>query len=75
MSNLEKHTKDHEDLGCTRMDRALGFAKMPPGYALMLDHDEAFYYGLGSDGVQSDVCWDKWAIYRWAKLRSIQNNR
>ncbi len=66
--NLEVNVKEHEALGAQRTK--LGFVKMPPGYALMLDHDEMYYYWLRHDGVQSDIHWDCWWIYHSAKLNS-----
>lgn len=65
--SLDKHVKEHVDLGCSDRSTALGFAKMPEGYALMLDHDEAYFYWLRHDGVQSDIHWDRWAILKSAK--------
>jgi|UniRef100_A0A6H1ZB33 hypothetical protein len=65
---LQKHIEDHVSLGCSERSKTLGFQKMPEGYALMLDHDEAFFYWLRADGVHSDINWDPWSIYRSARM-------
>ena len=63
---LAEHIADHERLGCTNKSDSLGIQKMPPGYALMLDADNMYFYWLRHDGKESDISWDKWAIYHWA---------
>lgn len=64
---LAAHVREHVDSGCHRMDHALGIQKMPEGYALMLNADESHFYWLRYDGMESCICWDKWAVYRGAK--------
>jgi hypothetical protein len=65
--SLADHIADHESHGCRRVDRSLGFARMPEGYALMLDADGTYFYWLSEDGRESAEHWSKWAIWRWAK--------
>lgn len=64
---LAEHIADHVSCGCTDMSRSLGAQKMPDGYALMLNPDRSHFYGLKHDGTETDIHWNKWAIYRWAK--------
>jgi hypothetical protein len=63
---LDAEISHHTRLGCRRMD--LGFQEMPPGYALMLDADELYFYWLRYDGLESSQHWNKWAVYRGAKM-------
>lgn len=56
----------HVRSGCRLMD--LGIHKMPFGYALMLDADELYFYWLRYDGLESSQHWNKWAIFRGAKM-------
>ena len=67
-SQLSHFVAIDEDLGCERVDYSLGIHPMPDGYALMLDADRIYYYWMRSDGVQSVIHWDKWAVWRWAKM-------
>lgn len=64
---LDVAVADHVRSGAQRMDEALGIQKMPFGYALMLDHDEIYFYWLRYDGRQGPEHWNKWAAYRMAK--------
>lgn len=64
---LNSHVLDHVDLGCHEMNQSLGIQTMPEGYALMLNSDKTHFYWLRYDGVESCICWDKWAVYRGAK--------
>jgi hypothetical protein len=50
----------------TMTERSLGIVKMPPGYKLMIDSDEVYYYWLRDDGAESCIHWNKWAVYRGA---------
>lgn len=68
---LAEHVKEHEALGGRRVDRALGIQKMPDGYALMLDHDEMYFYWLRDDGAASPIHWDKWLI----RCGAVQNSK
>lgn len=67
---LEQHVKEQTAMRCRNFSDRLGKARMPEGYAIMLDHDETFFYWLRHDGAQSDVHWNKWAVYRAAKADS-----
>lgn len=64
--SLEKHIADHVECGCRYSNGSLGIQDMPPGYALMLDADELYYYWLRADGVTSDIHWSQWAIRKGA---------
>ena len=46
----------------------LGIQQMPEGYRLMLNRDRTHYYWLRNDGAEGPICWDKWWVYRGAKL-------
>ena len=59
--------KSHIELGCSNMGNSLGIQKMPRGYALMLNRDQTHFYWLRHDGKESQICWDKWAVYRGAQ--------
>jgi hypothetical protein len=58
----------HTRSDCRRVDDSLGIQKMPFGYALMLDADEMYFYWLRYDGLESSQHWNKWAIFRGAKM-------
>ena len=65
--------EDHESLGCTCMDHALGIQRMPAGYHLMLDGDGMYFYWLReADGAESVIHWDKWAVWRGARADAEQ---
>lgn len=64
---LYAHIKDHESVGSYHVGDSLGFCNMPEGYALMLNPDRTHYYWLRWDGMESAICWDRWAVYRGAK--------
>lgn len=66
------HVADHVKIGCIDKTDSLGICNMPDGYALMLDADHMYFYWLRHDGVESVVCWDKWAVYRGAKKDSME---
>lgn len=68
MENLNFHINDHESFGSTDRSKSLGIQNMPEGYALMLNPDFTHFYWLRKDGVNSVICWDKWAVYRGAKF-------
>lgn len=65
-NDLASAVAEAEALGCLRCDRSLGIRKMPDGYALMLNPDYSHFFLLRSDGAESAIHWNKWAIYRWA---------
>jgi hypothetical protein len=48
------------------VSNSLGIKKMPEGYTLMLNNDQTHYYWSKDDRVESDIHWDKWAIWRGA---------
>lgn len=57
-------------LGGRRVDDALGAVKMPYGYALIIDGDEHYYNWLDYRGQEGPQHWDRWAVYRMAKLNA-----
>jgi hypothetical protein len=55
------------------VSNSLGIKKMPGGYALMLNNDQTHYYWLRlGDELESDIHWDKWAVWRGAVEHSKQ---
>jgi hypothetical protein len=66
---LEATVKDFENFGCTRVDRMLGFGKMPEGYALMLDSDDMYFFWVNDRGEDGPTTWDKWQARRMAIAR------
>jgi hypothetical protein len=64
--DLADHINDHESVGCSDVSGSLGIVQMPAGYALMLDADRMYHYWLRSDGAESVIHWNKWAVYRGA---------
>lgn len=55
--------------GCRDVSGSLGFVRMPEPWALMLDADQMFYFGFNKDtGVEMGSTWNKWSVYRSAKL-------
>lgn len=58
-----EHWIDHTD--------RLGFVKMPNGYKLyqLMDSGHFFWY-REEDEQESSIHWDKWSIYKSAKLYS-----
>lgn len=71
-ASLAEAIDDFVSIGCTHAPNALGFAKMPEGFALMIDSDGMYYFYVSVDG-ESCNHWDKWAVYRWAKSRAAAN--
>lgn len=64
---LEDHVRFA--VSCGSIDRGVrlnGKAFMPDGYELM-QADSGHYYFLRADGEESDIHWNRWAVYRWAK--------
>jgi hypothetical protein len=61
---IADHVWSHRSL---HVDRRLGVAWMPEGYALMIDWGEEYFYWLRSDGIQGPLDRNKWAVYRSAK--------
>ena len=47
-----------------------GFAKLPPGYAVIYSDDHTMWVRLTDDGSDYDACgsihWNRWASFRWA---------
>jgi hypothetical protein len=54
------------------VSNSLGIKKMPEGYTLMLNNDQTHYHWSKDDRVESDIHWDKWAIWRGAVEHSKQ---
>jgi hypothetical protein len=52
--------------------RGLGIIAMPTGYALMLNADHSHYYWVNHLGQESEIHWNKWAIYRGAKAHAAK---
>lgn len=64
--SITEHIEDHEYAGSLDVSHSLGIKQMPPGYALMLNPDRTHFYWLRADGAEGVICWDKWAVWRWA---------
>lgn len=73
--SLHDHIDYYERWGCRRCDKMLGIQRMPDGYALMLDADEMYFFWLDGNGGASVAHWDKWAVFRGAKLHSAKKSR
>jgi hypothetical protein len=64
---VSTHLVYNLDLGCTDYTHRLGIAKMPAGYALLLNPDETHFFWLClSDGRESSIDWNKWRVRRGA---------
>lgn len=64
---MNPHLKHNLDLGCADYSARLGFAKMPAGYALLLNPDETHFFWLClSDGRESSIDWNRWRVRRKA---------
>ena len=73
---MADHLAEHISAGCRCVDHALGFARMPSGYHLMLNHDQTHFYWLrASDGAEGYAWWNKWAAYRDAKSAATLSPR
>ena len=73
IESLKEEVEDDISVGSRQC--SLGICNMPDGYALMINPDRTHYYWLRSDGAESFICWDKWAVYRGAKANKIQNEK
>lgn len=62
---LSEHIKEHEYLGCSKA--SMGRARIPEGYAIMVDSDGVYTYWLREDGITSCNHRNKWAVLRGAK--------
>lgn len=66
------HPDDYEyylGQGCEDVSHILGFQKMPDGYSLMLDADQMYFFWMErATGRESGTHWDRWAVYRSAKI-------
>lgn len=59
--------------GCTDVSHSLGIQKMPAGYAMLLDADGMYFSWFElSTGRESSPHWNKWAVYRGARLDAEQ---
>jgi len=65
---LQSEVADCLKYGCQDWSGRLGIATMPEGYALILNPDGSHFFWLRHDGAESPIHWDKWAIYRGAKI-------
>jgi hypothetical protein len=63
---------DYEKMGCKRKELGLCNVRMPKGYALMINADRSHYFWLREDGVESVIHWNRFAIYKWAKLEALK---
>lgn len=64
---MSPHLAFNLELGCTDCTHRLGIAKMPDGYALLLNPDETHFFWLRlADGAESSIDWDKWRVRRSA---------
>jgi len=67
---LDALVAEYEKGGSVRMDRSLGFQKMPAGYALMLNADHTHFYWLRYDGQEGYIDWNKWRVRKGAIIHS-----
>lgn len=68
--DFRRLVKSYLDDGCIDYSDRLGIAKMQDGYALLLNSDHSHFFWLRWDGAESQICWDKWAVYRGAKANA-----
>jgi hypothetical protein len=47
-----------------------GRAKVPEGYAILLNADRSHYFWIRHDGAEGPIHWDKWAVLRMAKANA-----
>jgi hypothetical protein len=66
--SLQNHVTYYENCDCRRCDKSLGIRSMPEGYALMLDGDGLYFFWLDQKGRTSVTHWNKWAVYKGAKI-------
>jgi len=67
---LDDLVSDYEKGGSVRMDKSLGFQRMPEGYALMLNADHTHFYWLRFDGQEGCIDWNKWRARKGAIIHS-----
>jgi hypothetical protein len=66
-TNMHPDVAFELELGCVDYTDRLGIAKMPAGYRLYLNPDYTHFFWIReSDGAQSSINWDKWAVRREA---------
>lgn len=64
----------HLEQGGQIMDRSLGIQAMPAGYHLLLDADGMFFSWFEIEtGRESVPHWNKWAVYRGAKIDAAKH--
>lgn len=56
-----------------KVNDSLGFKKMPEGYDLILNDDQTHYYWSKDDVMESDIHWNRWAVWRGAVAHSKLN--
>jgi hypothetical protein len=47
-----------------------GRARIPEGYAILLNADRSHYFWIRADGAEGPIHWDKWAAVRMAKANA-----
>jgi hypothetical protein len=61
---------EYVDCGCSLA--RLGNAKVPDGYAILLNGDESHYFWLRSDGAEGPIHWNKWKALAMAKANAAK---
>lgn len=65
----------YEEMGCEDWSKRFGFVRMPTGYRCFLNADRSHFFGLRlSDGMETCIHWNPWAIYRWAVADTKEND-
>jgi hypothetical protein len=74
-SALQKEVEGLVSFGCVDYSKRLGIVNPPHGYALILNSDGSHFFFLRWDGSESCENWNKWAVYRWMKLDSVDPHK
>lgn len=62
-ARLHNEIRNAEDDGCRLC--SFGAVKVPDGFAVLLNADQSHFFGLKWDGTESEIHWNRWAVYRW----------
>jgi len=66
--SIQEVIADYENLGCRLAN--MGRAKIPSGYAIMLNPDESHFFWISDDYIEGPIHWNKWEVLRMVRARS-----